>query len=65
MLEVKKELINIGFKNDEVEELKLIPIKEMESLICKGLKNCFIGKNKDYYLDVISEIKKRTTKNYL
>jgi len=37
----------------------------MESLVCKGLKNYFIGKNKDYYLDVISEIKKRTTKNYL
>lgn len=65
VLEIKKELINIGFKNDEVEELKLIPIKEMESLVCKGLKNYFIGKNKDYYFDVISEIKKRTTKNYL
>ena len=26
LLEIKKELINIGFKNDEVEELKLIPI---------------------------------------
>jgi len=37
----------------------------MESLIGKGLKNYFIGKNKDYYLDVINEIKKRTTKNYL
>lgn len=65
VLEIKKELINIGFKNDEVEELKLIPLKEMESIISKGLKNYFIGKNKDYYLDVISEIKKRTTKNYL
>ena len=65
VLEIKKELINIGFKNDEVEELKLIPIKAMESLVCKGLKNYFIGKNKDYYLDVINEIKKRTTKNYL
>jgi len=37
----------------------------MESLISEGLKKYFIGKNKDYYLDVISEIKKRTTKNYL
>jgi len=25
----------------------------------------WFAKNKDYYLDVISEIKKRTTKNYL
>ena len=65
VLEIKKKLINTGYKNDEVEELKLISIQEMESLISQSLKTYFIGKNKDYYLDVINEIKKRTTKNYL
>ena len=50
VLEIKKELINTDFKNNEVEELKLISIQEMKSLISNGLKNYFIGKKSQCFL---------------
>tara|TARA_Y100000991_G_C21975423_1_gene351922 strand:+ start:3039 stop:3602 length:564 start_codon:yes stop_codon:yes gene_type:complete len=52
--------INLNFKNDEVEKLKLISIKEMKNLISKKNNKFFIGKNQDYYKDVIKKISKLT-----
>ena len=57
ILKVDKNSINLDFKNNEVDDLKLISIEEMESLIKKENNKIFIGKNRKYYRDVLKSIK--------
>ena len=57
ILKIDKNSINLGFKNNEVDDLKFISIEEMESLIKKENNKIFIGKNRKYYSDVLKSIK--------
>ena len=57
ILKVDKNSINLDFKNNEVDDLKLISIEEMESLIKEENNKIFIGKNRKYYSDVLESIK--------
>ena len=57
ILKIDKNSINLGFKNNEVDDLKFISIEEMESLIKEENKKIFIGKNRKYYSDVLKSIK--------
>ena len=57
ILKIDKNSINLGFKNNEVDDLKFISIEEMESLIKEKNNKIFIGKNRKYYSDVLKSIK--------
>ncbi len=57
ILKIDKNSINLGFKNNEVDDLKFISIEEMESLIKEENNKIFIGKNRKYYSDVLKSIK--------
>jgi len=57
ILKIDKNSINLGFKNNEVDDLKFITIEEMESLIKEENNKIFIGKNRKYYSDVLKSIK--------
>ena len=57
ILKIDKSSINLGFKNNEVDDLKFISIEEMESLIKEENNKIFIGKNRKYYSDVLKSIK--------
>ena len=64
IIQLGKKYIDLNFKNQEVDELKLISLNEMKSLLKNSKKNFFIGINKKYYKDVIEEITRKTIKNY-
>ncbi len=64
IIKLDKKYIDLNFKNQEVDELKLISLNEMKSLLKNSKKNFFIGINKKYYKDVIEEITRKTIKNY-
>ena len=64
IIQLDKKYIDLNFKNQEVDELKLISLNEMKSLLKNSKKNFFIGINKKYYKDVIEEITRKTIKNY-
>lgn len=64
IIQLNKKSINLNFKNKEVEELKLISIDEMKSLLANGKKDYFIGLNKKYYNDLVDEISRKTIMNY-
>ena len=57
ILKIDKNSINLGFKNNEVDDLKFISIEEMENLIKEENNKIFIGKNRKYYSDVLKSIK--------
>ena len=57
--------INLNYKNDEVDDLKLISLREMDLLLSQNNRDIFIGKNKNYYNDVFEAILKITKENYL
>ena len=57
ILKIDKNSIDLGYKNNEVDDLKFISIEEMESLIKEENNKIFIGKNRKYYSDVLKSIK--------
>ena len=50
--------------SDEVDDLKLISLREMDLLLNQNNRDIFIGKNKNYYKDVFEAILKITKENY-
>ena len=64
VLKIDEVKINLNYKNDEVDDLKLISLEEMDSLLNQNNRDIFIGKNKNYYRDVFEAISKITKENY-
>ena len=60
ILKIDEDKINLNYKNDEVDDLKLISLREMDLLLKQNNKDIFIGKNKNYYKDVFEKILKIT-----
>ncbi len=65
LLKIKENEINLDYSNEEVDELKLISLKEMKTLLKKKSSDFFVGKNENYYQDVFNTIDKLTTKNFV
>ena len=65
LLKIKENEINLEHSNEEVDELKLISLKEMKTLLKKKNPDFFVGKNENYYQDVFNTIDKLTTKNFV
>jgi len=63
ILKIDEDKINLNYKNDEVDDLKLISLKEMDLLLNQNNRDIFIGKNKNYYKDVFEKILKITKEN--
>ena len=63
ILKIDEVKINLNYKNDEVDDLKLISLEEMDLLLKQNNKDIFIGKNKNYYKDVFKAISKITKEN--
>ena len=64
ILKIDEAKINLNYKNDEVDDLKLISLREMDLLLNQNNRDIFIGKNKNYYKDVFEAILKITKENY-
>ncbi len=64
VLKIDEVKINLNYKNDEVDDLKLISLEEMDSILNQNKRDIFIGKNKNYYKDVFEAISKITKNNY-
>tara|TARA_B100001939_G_scaffold308021_1_gene288395 strand:- start:348 stop:920 length:573 start_codon:yes stop_codon:yes gene_type:complete len=64
ILQIDENFIDLNYKNNEVEDLKLISINEMEDILKKENSKIFIGKNKKYYSDVLNAIKSINFDNY-
>ena len=64
ILKIDEDKINLNYKNDEVDDLKLISLGEMDFLLKKNNRDIFIGKNKNYYKDVFEAILEITKENY-
>ena len=64
ILKIDEVKINLNYKNDEVDDLKLISLREMDLLLNQNNRDIFIGKNKNYYKDVFEAILKITKENY-
>ena len=64
LLKINEDKINLNYKNDEVDDLKLISLREMDLLLSQNNRDIFIGKNKNYYNDVFEAILKITRENY-
>ena len=64
ILKIDEAKINLNYKNDEVDDLKLISLREMDLLLNQNSRDIFIGKNKNYYKDVFEAILKITKENY-
>tara|TARA_A100001234_G_scaffold110994_1_gene97584 strand:- start:525 stop:1094 length:570 start_codon:yes stop_codon:yes gene_type:complete len=63
ILKIDEDKINQNYKNDEVDDLKLISLEEMDLLLNQNNRDIFIGKNKNYYKDVFEAILKITKEN--
>ena len=63
ILKIDEAKINLNYKNDEVDDLKLISLREMDLLLKQNNRDIFIGKNKNYYEDVFKAISKITKEN--
>ena len=64
LLKINEDKINLNYKNDEVDDLKLISLGEMVILLNQNNRDTFIGKNKNYYKDVLEAILQITRENY-
>ena len=56
--------INLNYKNDEVDDLKLISLEEMDLLLNQNNREVFVGENKNYYEDVFKAISNTIKENY-
>jgi 8-oxo-dGTP pyrophosphatase MutT (NUDIX family) len=64
ILKIDEDKINLNYKNDEVDDLKLISLDKMDFLLNQNNRDIFIGKNKNYYKDVFEAILEMTKENY-
>ena len=56
-LKIDENIIDLYYKNNEIDDLKFISIEEMEILIKKNNNKILICKNRKYYSDVLESIK--------